>query len=188
MVAAPAAAGAHHKPTKRVASLCHLPAHARERAGDQEVLVYEMKEGYEVFGCAYGYRHIYELTLPNECRSSFCGPTVHEVVVAGRYVAYGYLPLCRNGVGQSQAIAVENLVTGTVLHKECLTSYPKDIVVKPNGSVAWITEPGFQVFALDQFGLRTLGTVGKEESESLALAGKTLYWTENGEPMSTLLH
>jgi hypothetical protein len=67
------------------------------------------------------------------------------------------------------------------------------IVVKSDGSVAWILdtdqhENEFQVHALDKTGERVLATGSDIASESLALAGSALYWTQGGKPFSTTLH
>lgn len=64
-------------------------------------------------------------------------------------------------------------------------------MLKADGSVAWIAgiaTEGFQVDALDQTGRRVLATIGKPESKSLALAGSTLYWTQEGKPASAVLN
>lgn len=180
-VAAPSGARANRKarPT------CHVPAGARHRAADEAIEVYETN-AYEVFGCEYGQRRMYRLTVEDECRSSFCGILVSELTVSGSYVAYGYFPYSKGAV-----IAVRNLRTGHLVHEVSLTNYPADIVLKPDGSVAWIAgtaTEGFQVDALDQSGRRVLATIGKHESKSLALAGSTLYWTQEGKPASAVLN
>jgi hypothetical protein len=66
------------------------------------------------------------------------------------------------------------------------------IVAKPDGAVAWIAETGepteYQVHAVDSSGSRTLASGKDIDSGSLALAGNTLYWTQNGQATSAPLH
>jgi hypothetical protein len=67
------------------------------------------------------------------------------------------------------------------------------IVVKRDGSVAWIVETiqelgGYQVHAVDKSGSRVLASSPDIDRTSLALAGSTLYWTRSGEPFSSSLN
>ena len=64
------------------------------------------------------------------------------------------------------------------------------IVVKPDGAVAWINNTSqesahYEVHALDRNGSRVLAVNSGIDHSSLAVAGSTLYWTENGTPLST---
>ena len=66
------------------------------------------------------------------------------------------------------------------------------IVLKSDGSVGWITDTlqennRYQVHAADRNGSRLLATGDDIEPDSLALAGSTLYWTQEGKPMSAPL-
>jgi hypothetical protein len=65
-------------------------------------------------------------------------------------------------------------------------------VVKPDGAVAWIDEApptsgGYEVHAVDSTGSRILASGTDIAPASLALAGSTLYWTQGGEPASSVL-
>ena len=75
------------------------------------------------------------------------------------------------------------------------------MVLKTDGSVAWINEFGlvvnkfgtvhpmeYEVHAVDKNGSRVLGSGTNVDPHSLALAGSTLYWTQDGSPMSTVLN
>jgi hypothetical protein len=63
-------------------------------------------------------------------------------------------------------------------------------VVKTDGAVAWIAlgEEGPEVRALDTTGSRMLAHSWGIGQSSLALAGSTVYWTQDGTPMSAALH
>jgi hypothetical protein len=67
------------------------------------------------------------------------------------------------------------------------------IVAKPDGAVAWITNTSqeaaqYEVHAVDRNGSRVLAVSSGIDRSSLALAGSTLYWTENGMPFSAKLN
>jgi hypothetical protein len=64
------------------------------------------------------------------------------------------------------------------------------IVVKSDGSVAWIVESSseYQVRAVDKSGSRVLSSGTNIDPHSLALAGSTLYWTQGGKPKSAMLN
>ena len=77
------------------------------------------------------------------------------------------------------------------------------LVVKPNGSVAWIAEDFerstpttstseevryYDVYASDKSGTRLLASGLDVSPSSLALASSTAYWTQEGKPMSAVLN
>jgi hypothetical protein len=78
---------------------------------------------------------------------------------------------------------------------------PSDVVVTPHGSAAWIweryyrPESSIEIFgrtvytveAFDKRGVHVLASGEGVAPRSLALAGSTLYWTENGQPRSATL-
>jgi hypothetical protein len=105
------------------------------------------------------------------------------------------------GDRSSWLVFVRDLRSGKVLH-EVPTGTPNAprpglvgagftsvIVVKSDGAVAWITEGAFtdEVHAVDRTGSRLLVSGPDIERSSLALAGSTLYWTQDGKPMSSVL-
>jgi hypothetical protein len=102
-------------------------------------------------------------------------------------------------------VVVRDLRTGRVLHRVATGSRERDhpklvgdgsataIVVKVDGAVAWITdtvqnENRYQVHALDKTGERTLAVGSNIDPHSLALAGSTLYWTQDGKSFSAPLN
>jgi hypothetical protein len=67
------------------------------------------------------------------------------------------------------------------------------IVVKNDGRVAWIVETGYpvaeyQVHAVDKSGNQMLAAGTDVDLHSLALTGSTLYWTQGGKPISSVLN
>jgi hypothetical protein len=111
-------------------------------------------------------------------------------------------------------VIVRDLRTGRILHDvpmgAALRPDPEyvgvgpavAIVVRSDGAVAWIAEdyerssgagtsaevPYFDVYAADKSGTRLLASGFDVNPSSLALAGDTLYWTQNGQPVSAALH
>ncbi len=160
--------------------------------------IYELEGGGgRVVGCAYGQARVYYLgPIPGGYGDAGGGAEPRTIVgtfVAGRSFGYGTV-----NHFVSTGVWVVDLRTGKQLHRwevlEGLTI--PSIVLKPNGSVAWIadsyvnTETGFHqewVYALDRDGQRTLAH-GSDIPDSLALAGSTVYWTEEGKPYSASLN
>jgi hypothetical protein len=121
-------------------------------------------------------------------------------------------------------VIVRDLRTGRVLHDVPTGTPPKPepgsvgvgnivaLVLKSNGSVAWIAEDSersaaakaayFDVYATDKSGTRLLASGTDIDPSSLALsagathlddyphtiAGNTLYWTQGGQSFSTTLN
>jgi hypothetical protein len=131
---------------------------------------------------------------------------VDREVLAGPIVAYEEVA---NALGCGfchWAVLVRDLRTGRTLRKEP-TGTPLNpalnenfgvgpttaIVVKSDGSVAWIAnagkeEGGYQVHAADRAGSRLLASGPDIDPSSLALAGNTLYWAQGGQPRSARLN
>ena len=156
----------------------------------------------EVFGCAYGAKHTYHFGPP-----PYGGPGesggVGPIVLAGPIVAYDVGE--RAGVTPSNSRSVEeiwvrNLRTGKLIHRmpNGSPAEPGDIglgdtvaiVVKSDGSVAWTVRASnsIQVRSADKTGEHLLASSPEITPESLALAGSTLYWTQDGKPMSAMLN
>ncbi len=197
--AATAAHAKHMAPAK-----CSL-AHERVLTADARAIIYEASAYPEgppgVFGCARGSKRSYYLGL-----ASYGGPSgsggVVPMTLVGPVVAYD--------VGSASPehsfheVWVRNLATGKLLHRmpNGSPAEPGDvgigdttaIVVKPDGSVAWIVTAGqiqlggVQVRSLDKTGSHLLAVSREIEPDSLALAGSTLYWTEGGKPFSASLN
>jgi hypothetical protein len=117
--------------------------------------------------------------------------------LAGHYVAFS--DAISGGASGSVALVVIDLRNGHNHHRPRLASYPSDIELKDNGSVAWIGQEGFAqpparsagandlgVFAEDSTGHHRLDT-GKIGPTSLELNGSTLTWTKAGNTYSATL-
>jgi hypothetical protein len=177
-------------------------------AADQQAEIYAIRKNEEVvdyWGCVYGQARSVEVGITNECISNggACGGTSHLTLV-GTLVARersSSFP----AIGNEWLIEVESLRTGRVLYSvpTGLTFPPEPktvgdgpataIVLKSDGAVAWIVDTGqandmYQVHAVDKSGSRLLASGSDVDPSSLALAGSTLYWTEDGKPYSATLH
>jgi hypothetical protein len=150
-----------------------------------------------VFGCAYGAKQPYYLGRGSQAGASGSVST-YPIVLAGPVVAYGEGSSFAYGKS-SEEVWVRNLRTGKLIH-QMPNGSPAEagdvglgettaIVVKSNGSVAWIvrTTEGLQVRSLDKSGSHLLAAAAEIDPGSLALAGSTLYWTQAGRPMSAPL-
>jgi hypothetical protein len=158
----------------------------------------------EIFGCAYGAKRSYHIGLPPYGGTGGSGG-VDPVALVGPIVAYDVGENAGiEGVTEahsSHEIWVRNLRTGKLIHRMPNGSPAKPgdvglgdttaIVVKSDGSVAWIvgTGDGAQVRSADKTGEHLLAAASPAiEPNSLALAGSTLYWTQGGKPMSAALN
>ena len=205
IVATPASAGKarHQQPAKCGAE------RGQVIAANSQALLYRATNFYEfslVYGCTYKQRRSYRLGyFPSEgtCSSSGCISIQHETL-SGPLVAYEF---STTGIeGGTFLIIVRDLRNGHVLHRVPTgTPRPQNassvvgagiattIVLKTDGSVAWINErplgeaTEYQVHALDKTGSRLLATGIDIGSHSLALSGSTLYWMQDGKPFSTRL-
>jgi hypothetical protein len=187
------------------------PQHAHVIAADPSALVYEAFDppfgDLEIYGCAYGTRLSYLLGPPAEFSPSGGGGLKGETV-GGTMVAYEEsLLLGQLGIEPTrrELVIVRNLRTGRVVYRvptgTSTVPTPRSIgigpavaiVVKSDGSVAWIVETGYpvaeyQVHAVDKSGSRVLASGTNIDPHSLALAGGTFYWTQGGKPASAVLN
>lgn len=190
---------AHAKPAK-----CPPAANDVVLAADARSVIYrapfsvEMVPRY-VFGCAVGARRSYRLGRTDEgsaAGSVGTGP----FALAGPVVAYSASEFTET-LNRNE-IVVRNLADGEIMHRVPNGSPAKSgdvglgettaIVVKRDGSVAWITRASkelgsIQVRSVDAAGSHMLAASPEIEPGSLALAGSTLYWTEGGKPFSATL-
>jgi hypothetical protein len=158
------------------------------------------------YGCAYGSRHTYELGMPSDCVDVSLGECggITNVVLAGSTVAYeesSNRPL-------AWWIIIRNLRNGRVLRR-LRTNTPgpvntlgsvEALVLKSNGAVAWVAQAHlptaipngpreYEVYAADATGeSRLLASGSGIEPASLALAGSTVYWTQQGHAVSAPLN
>ena len=182
-------------------------AHERVFAADVQAVIYggeAYPEGPSgVFGCARGSKRSYYLGLASYGSPESAGGVVPMTLV-GSVVAYDVASVVNVFPERSsEEIWVRNLATGKLLHR--MPNGPPGrpgnvgigettaIVVKPDGSVAWIARAsdelgGIQVRSADKTGSHLLAASPEIEPDSLALAGSTLYWTQGGRPMSASLN
>jgi hypothetical protein len=163
---------------------------------------------YEYWGCVYGRRRVFRLGRELVSGSPSYSAWIADVTLAGTTVAYETAEASYEGSGKviksEWHVVVVDLRTGRVLHNVPTgVTYPSNphfvgdgpvtaIVVKSNGAVAWILdtvqrENRYQIHALDATGERVLAVGSNIASNSLGLAGSTLYWTQGDKPFSAPL-
>jgi len=145
----------------------------------------------------------------SECDNLDCeGPGFEGLTLAGNILAYERSDYSgsfkyMNAVPVSWTIQVRDLRTHRLIHSSpTSTSEPppskvigngpaEGIVVKSNGSVAWIAVDGvhpyaptlpttYQVWKIDRTGQHLLAMSPQIVPNSIALAGGTVYWTNGG--------
>jgi len=210
VMAAPADARA-----RKVAPTPCPPSHSRVLLADAQAQVFLAPESgltgpyrpREIDGCAYGHDGVSVLGEPLGLPDPQGNSGVSRETLAGAIVAYEFSsePGFGSRGGGAALVVVRDLRSGRVLHKvpTGTPSVPRaagiglgpalSLVVKSDGAVAWIVSAGFrngyyQVHALDGSGSRTLATGRSIDPHSLALAGSTLYWTQEGKPFSSALN
>jgi hypothetical protein len=185
------------------------PAKSHVILADAQVALYSLVEPVGLYhdertrihGCAYGHKP-YLLGTEELCKGVRCGGPQGEVL-AGPLVAYE-----EGGGGEifnRYFVMIRDLRTGRVIRKLPTGTPTKPptsplsagigpttaIVLKSDGAVAWIVETGYpieyQVHEVDNSGSRTLASGTNIDPSSLALAGSTLYWTQNRQAMSAPL-
>jgi hypothetical protein len=184
--------------------------HTHIITADTQAVVYSLFDAENAFGCAFSQGHQYELgPLPIE---GSCGPNgclvINHIVLAGPLVAYEYFSTAGQGELREEEtlIVIRDLRNGHILHRiptgtpippspRVIGSGPvESMVLKSDGSVAWINEysvgkiTSYEVHAFDKTGSRVLATGTNIVPNSLALAGSTLYWIQEGKPFSAMLH
>jgi hypothetical protein len=166
---------------------------ARTHAPLREEVVYR--------GCVYGSTRTVSLGHNTaDCSAEYCSGTEH-LTLDGSIVAYEESSSAAGPPGLERStwlVVVRDLRTGRLLHKVPTgTASPArpgvvghgqvtEIVVEKDGAVAWIVDTvqpaaTYQVHALDASGERVLAVGSDIEPLSLALVGKTLYWTQGGK-------
>jgi hypothetical protein len=115
------------------------------------------------------------------------GSRVYPVRVTEALVAYGSYCACP---ATSPTVVVRDLRRhGLGLVDRQLESRPTDMVLAPDGAVAWIegSTPRFPVWKSDGDGAAKVDDGDEVAPESLALSSRIVYWTRAGEPYSTRL-
>jgi hypothetical protein len=165
----------------------------------------------QIYGCVYGHRGAYRLGVAPRTETTKYMEETHYgdtgEILAGPIVAYEFFTIPSFG-RPFWKVVVQDLRTGRALRDEP-TGTPASpglepevragighttaIVLKSNGSVAWIVSTGedegrYQVHAADTAGSRLLAFGANIAPHSLALAGSTLYWTQGGKPLSAVLN
>ncbi len=176
-------------------------------AADPQAQIYEapmslaFPEFLSIYGCSYGHKRSYLLGPAPYGSPSGAGGISHETL-NGSNVAYEEVEnksCCQHWWvvvrDLSNSHVLHRIPTGTPVKPELLSvgiGAVAGIVVKHDGSVAWIVETGeeegrYQVHAVDKSGSRVLASNPDIDPSSLALAGSTLYWTQGGQPLSAPL-
>jgi hypothetical protein len=153
----------------------------------------------DVYGCAAGHRPYLIGRFP-ECAGSSGCHAVQRETLAGATLAYEELTTTLNE--DVRFVVVRDLRSRRVFHR-VPSAAPRPpaagpgnvtaMVVKANGSAAWIVEvfsdpSEYEVRAVDRAGARRLALGTDVRPRSLALAGSTLYWTQGGKPFSATLN
>lgn len=173
-----------------------LPQRSGRIVSDSRAQVYEVRD--TLFGCVYGHR------------SHSLGPAqgpgfgVKVKALTGATVAVERFKNDGNPL-----IVVSDVRTGRVMRKLHTGGPPRGLcwicdgvavalVLKENGSLAWLTEDGrfdysTELHAVDRTGSRILAYGTKFEGteidgRSLVVDKNTLHWTQGGKPMSAPLN
>lgn len=190
------------------------PGKAKLIAADTQAVVYlgRVAEPSHIrvpvyLGCLRSGRRAYEVGGPGVGSSSVVAGTRH-MVLAGQIVAWEQWSSIGMGEPKEKEwrVFVRDLRSGRVLQKLATgaTTVPEwtgvgpttQIVVSASGAVAWIArvedeqghQHGYEVHAADKAGARLLASGTSIEPDSLALAGRTLYWTQEGKPSAAALN
>jgi hypothetical protein len=171
----------------------------------------------EIFGCTYAHKRSYLLGEPPHTDPQGSGGVELETL-AGSIVAYTDSPRgpVEGPIGDcGTRVYVRDLRDGRVLHdllsgvqlQPHSLGYCKGVgpvtavVIKSDGAVAWtafdflrtvangsVHPEYFDLYAADQSGEHLVASGTEINPYSLALAGSTLYWTQDGKPMSAPLN
>jgi hypothetical protein len=208
LLSSTAPASAAHR--RRAASVrCPVGAHVLAADTQAQVFVYFGGLFPEIYGCIYGHSPRLLGGTP-ECGGAVAGGIcsgISDVVLDGTIVAYEGLGIEPAEPVHKRArplVIVRDLRTGQTLRRLPSDVLGPDragpvmmIVVKSNGSVAWIVQDSgattsqpaeYEVHAADASGERVLASGAGIDPSSLALAGSTVYWTQEGHPASAPLN
>jgi hypothetical protein len=150
-----------------------------------------------IYGCIFGRRPTFIGAVPEPSGGNPSG--VQRVALGGAMVAYVQYELQKYGGEQNWRVVVENLQGRRVVHRVPTApgkllyeppgqegvGTPESLIVNPQGEAAWIVSS--YVECVDSQGLRQLAESEAIATKSLAIAGSTVYWTQEGAPRSALL-
>jgi hypothetical protein len=168
-------------------------------------------------GCIYGSTRSFILGDTGGGNGSG-GAGTDDLVLTGADVGYETYEGVHSGITSIASyifVVVRSLRSGRVLHEvpSGIPLEPKPhhvgvggvaaIVLKSNGSVAWIAQDRerseiaehaagreviyYDLYSLDTTGERLVASGIEIDPSSLGLAGSTFYWTQGGKPFSALL-
>ncbi len=189
------------------------PPRAQVLMADGAAVVYQIERPAEDLfiqaACSHAHTSPYVL---ERCESLDCeGPVVSDIVLEGNILAFQESNSGEDRYGivdgpRTWRIRARNLRTGRQVHSSPTSTSPpgggvgngpeEGLVAKSDGSVAWIAEDGwhltgppdtYQVWKIDRTGEHLLATGPHITPHSLALAGSTLYWMDEGVPSTAPL-
>jgi hypothetical protein len=179
------AAAKSHRPT------C-FPPHSKTIAADAKVRVFQTRKVVQhthvLYGCLLRRKRPVTFLLP-DFPTGF-GP----IVLAAPFVAYGDYSDCAAAFCNPNSVVLQDLRggQGKPVQGQVSVATVYDLVLKPNGSLAFIAStfdsngaiiPGLSVVKVEHGATPVVLDSGAGvTSGSLALAGTTLYWTDGGAP------
>ena len=193
LIAMPASGASARRASRR--SSCPAAGHALVADAQAEVYEADGRFHREVFACAYATRRVSDLgAAPGEASpEGAAGAQLETITLNGSLVGYEHFNVNPYD-NSSWIIIVQDLRTGHIIHRvHTLGGYAEQIIVKKDGSAAWITDTRYgpseyAVVALGKAGAPRVLAQGPDiASTSLALGGNTLYWTKGKQAYSTLL-
>jgi hypothetical protein len=193
---APAGASASAAKAKRT---CY-PAHSTTLAASKSVRVYQTRgvsrdtKTHATYGCLLTAKRPHRFVVLDFPMG------FEHITIAGRFVAYAAYSDCAADYCNPNAVMVHDLKTGRRTFAEgsrVAVANVSDLVLRSDGSVAWIETSfddngsilqGFDVVAGGPGRAPVVLDSGADVAPgSLALAGRTVYWTRAGEAHSASL-
>ena len=183
--AVPATAAKKKRPT------C-FPPHSKTLQIDAKVRVFKLR--HSIYGCLLKRKKLVKFKV-GDFPTGF-GP----IELAAPYVAYASYSDCAAAFCDPNTVVLQDLRGGraTFVDGQAISvAELQSLVLKPNGSLAFITSefdqngsilPGVAVVKVEAGGTPvTLDSGAGVQGDSLALAGSTLYWTNAGVARSAPL-
>lgn len=184
------AAGKTHRPT------C-FPSHTKTIATNAKIRVFQARKVVEhahvTYGCLLKRKRPVKFLLPDF-------PTGYgPIALAAPFVAYGAYGDCAAAFCNPNSVVLQDLRgrKGRPVQGSVSVASVGSLVLKPNGSLAFIAStfdpngtvlPGLSVVKVEHGASPVVLDSGPGvDGGSLALAGSTLYWTDDGTPMSAQL-